>query len=252
MIDVERTIVSQYGTSATITQLIHNMNQYVDPRADVDAFYDTVWNVDTARGFGLDVWGRIVNISRLLTLPGEPQYFGFNEATSAYPFNEAPFFDGSAPATLTYRLADNAYRLLIMVKALANISRPTAPAINQILTNLFSFPREYTVLSGAELDTFVLDVDHLDYEISTQTRTVNRCYVNDLGGMRLRYTFEFDLQPFEYAIVAQSGALPRPAGVDVILFATALPVFGFAEAGAGVAPFNQGIFVPIGAVNATL
>lgn len=253
MIDVEQTIISQYGNSATITQLVRNMNEYLDPRADIDAFFDFVWNVDTAQGFGLDIWGRIVNISRLLTVPETPQYFGFDEAgNSAYPFGEAPFYNGLPPSTQTYKLSDTVYRQLILLKALANISRTTAPAINQLLQNLFSGPRTYVVLSYTPLDSFVLDQDHLDYDYATATSTVNRCYVNDLGNMRLRYTFEFDLEPWEFAIVTQSGALPRPAGVSVILFQSALPLFGFSEAGQSAAPFGQGVFVPQGAINAAI
>ncbi len=102
MIDVERTIISQYGNSPTILQLVQNMNAYLDPRADFDAFFDYVWNVDTAQGFGLDIWGRIVNIRRELQIPDAPVYFGFNDALpGAYPFDEAPFYDGTAPATGT-------------------------------------------------------------------------------------------------------------------------------------------------------
>ena len=66
MINVEQTIISQYANSATISQLVRNMNTYLDPRADFDTFFDFVWNVDTAQGFGLDIWGRIVNIRREL------------------------------------------------------------------------------------------------------------------------------------------------------------------------------------------
>jgi len=77
MINVEQTIISQYGNSATITQLVRNMNEYLDPRADFDAFYNFVWNVETAQGFGLDIWGRIVNIKRELLVPDTPNYFGF-------------------------------------------------------------------------------------------------------------------------------------------------------------------------------
>ena len=218
MIDVERTIISQYANSATIVQLVRNMNTYLDPRADFDAFFDFVWNVDTARGFGLDIWGRIVGISRELLIPDAPNFFGFNEATgSAHSFNESPFYDGTPAATQTYLLADDAYRKLILVKALANISASNAPAVNQLLQNMFA---------GR-----------------------GRCYVNDLGGMALRYTFEFDLTPYEFAIMTQSGALPRPAGVNASLFQSALPLFGFSEAGASAAPFGQGVFVPQGAMN---
>ncbi|MHB8803587.1 MAG: DUF2612 domain-containing protein [Rhodocyclaceae bacterium] len=219
MIDVEQTIISQYANSATISQLVRNMNTYLDPRADFDTFFDYVWNVESAQGFGLDIWGRIVGISRELLIPASPDFFGFNEATgSAHSFNESPFYDGTPPATSTYKLADDAYRQLILVKALANISATNAPAINQLLQNMFA---------GR-----------------------GRCYVNDLGGMALRYTFEFDLTPYEFAIMTQSDALPRPAGVNASLFQSALPLFGFSEAGLSAAPFGQGVFVPQGAINA--
>lgn len=210
MIDFEKTIISQYGTTATITQLVHNMNDYIDPATDFDNFYDYVWNVDTAQGFGLDIWGRIVDISRTLQIPADLNYFGFNEATpGAYPFNEYPFYNGP-PASEAYILSDDAYRQLILVKALANISSTNAPSINQLLQNLFA--------------------------------NRGRCYVNDLGNMQIRYTFEFALTPSEFAIVTQSGAFPRPAGVLASYFNSPLPLFGFSEAGESAAPFDEGVF----------
>ena len=219
MLNVEQTIISQYGTSATITKLIQNMNEYLDPRADFDTFFDFVWNVETAQGFGLDIWGRIVGIARELTINAQQSYFGFSDALpGSHPFDEAPFYVGDPGATQTYKLADDAYRQLILVKALANISATNAPALNQLLQNMFA---------GR-----------------------GRCYVNDLWGMALRYTFEFDLTPYEFAIMTQSGALPRPAGVNASLFQSALPLFGFSEAGVSAAPFGQGVFVPQGAMNA--
>ena len=103
MQNVEQTIISQYGNSATITALIYNMNDAIDPAADLDNFYSFVWNVETAVGFGLDIWGRIVNVSRYLQIPETANYFGFNEAgASAYPFNEYPFYSGIPPVTNTY------------------------------------------------------------------------------------------------------------------------------------------------------
>lgn len=220
MLNVEQTIISQYGNSPTIMGLIQGMNAHLDPRADFDAFYDFVWNVDTAQGFGLDVWGRIVNISRALKIPDAPLYFGFGEALpGSYPFDEQPFYDGTPAATQTYLIGDDAYRQLILIKALANISRTTAPAINQLLQNLFA---------GR-----------------------GRCYVNDMGGMQLRYTFEFLLTPYEFAIMTQSGAVPRPAGVGAILITTNTPVFGFSEAGPdSSAPFGQAPFIQEGATHA--
>lgn len=212
MIDIEKTIISQYGNSATITQLIQFMNQYIDPRADFEQFYNYVWNVETAQGFGLDIWGKIVGVGRELNIPSTNPYFGFNEGLDYFPFNEGTFYNGENQ-TQVYTLADDAYRQLILVKALANISATTAPAINQLLQNLFP---------GR-----------------------GRSYVNDLGNMQMRYTFEFPLEPFEYAIVTQSGALLRPAGVLTYIAVFPFPnIFGFSEAGSTSAPFDEGVFLP--------
>lgn len=217
MQNVEQTIISQYGNSATITALIYNMNDAIDPAADLDNFYSFVWNVETAVGFGLDIWGRIVNVSRYLQIPETANYFGFNEAgASAYPFNEYPFYSGIPPVTNTYALSDDAYRQLILTKALSNISATTSPAINQLLQNFFA--------------------------------GYGRCYVNDMGKMGMRYTFEFLLTPLQLAIITQSGALPRPAGVSVYMLNTLSPTFGFSEGGGS--PFGEGTFIQQNAISA--
>jgi hypothetical protein len=185
MIDIEKTIISQYSPSTTIVQLIQNMNTYIDPRTDFDQFFNFVWNVETAQGFGLDIWGRIVVVGRELTIPGEQgDYFGFQTADDDWqPFNQAPFYNRNNQATDTYMLSDSAYRRLILTKALTNISATTAPAINRILTNLF-------VEQG-------------------------RAYCLEVSDRKLQYCFEFELSAVEYAIMTQSNAVARPAGVEI-------------------------------------
>ena len=202
-------IISQYANSPTLVQLVDFMEQDIDPSADMDAFYDFVWNVLTAQGFGLDVWGKIVNIGRKLNIPGAQLNLGFSEGPSGLPFGQAPFYDGP-PASTVYRLADDAYRQLILVKALANISDCTAPSLNRLLQVLFA---------GR-----------------------GRTYVTDTGQMEMRYVFEFTLQPFELAIITQSGAFARPAAVKARALTVNIPsTFGFAEAGI-YQPFGQGVF----------
>lgn len=191
MRDIERTIMSQYGNSPTIRQLIKNMNTYLDPSADIDAFYNLVWNVDTAVGHGLDIWGRIVVVGRVLQI-ATADYFGFTgpSGTSGLPFNQAPFYYGT-PLTSNYALADAPYRALILAKALFNISDATIPAINQILINLFGV--------GGPLPV------------------IGNCYVTDGQDMTMTYTFGSALDPVQHAIVYQSGVLPRPAGVSATI-----------------------------------
>ena len=218
MNNIQQTIISQYANSPQLVGLIEAMSEWIDPATDFQLFYDYVWNVDTAQGFGLDDWGKIVGVSRYLQVP-ETDYFGFSEALpGSLPFDEGVFFESGQ--TSTYRLTDSAYRTLILTKAMSNISAATIPAINALLQILFA---------GR-----------------------GRCYANDLGGMAMRYTFEFDLTQYEFAIIAQSGAMPRPAGVKASMFNSALPLFGFAEAGPSAVPFGQGVFMPLGAVHATI
>lgn len=219
MISIENTIISQYANSPTITQLVRNFDEYVDPRADIDQFFDYVFNVMTAQGFGLDIWGRIVGVSRELSLPPVYENFGFAEALpDALEFDVGTFFSGITPDTDIYSLSDDAYRQLIMIKALSNISACSAAAINQLISNLFS---------GR-----------------------GRCYVNDLGNMAMRYAFEFALSPVDLAIITRSGALPRPAGVSAISISVPDFTFGFAEAGG--APFDSGTFFDEGQINAII
>lgn len=206
------TIISQYANSPIILALVDFMEEDINPDVDIDAFYDYVWNVMTAQGFGLDIWGRIVNIGRELNIPGALTVFGFHTTPteSFQPFGQAPFYDGNPPATTVYRLGDDAYRTLILAKAMANISDCSAPSINRILNVLFE---------GR-----------------------GKTYVADTGGMRIRYVFEFQLTPAEWAIVTQSGALARPAAVLAQALTVDAPnTFGFQEAGI-YQPFNQGVF----------
>jgi hypothetical protein len=178
----EQTVISQYANSPSLRQLVANLNDHIDPKVNIDAFFDLVMNLQTAQGFGLDVWGRIVGVGRVLSI-ASGEYLGFEEAAdpSLMGFNQAPFFGGGS-ATANYALSDSGYRVLIIAKALANICDCSVPAINTVLNTLFP-----------------------DRGI---------CYVKDNHDMTMTYHFEFDLTPVEVSIVVNSGVLPRPAGVS--------------------------------------
>lgn len=222
MNNYRETLLSQYANSPTITALLDGFNTAIDPSVDIDAFYEVVWNVATAQGFGLDIWGKIVNVSRLLQVDQAVAYFGFDEAftsatsaTGVQPFDQAPFYDGPLP-TQTYELSDTAYRQLILLKAMSNITDCTAPSINRMLRFIFG--------------------------------SKGRCYVQDTGGMGMRFVFDFNLSPVDAAIILRSGAIARPAGVSlsIILQLDPSTTFGFAEAGGQ--PFDQGVFLGEGGV----
>lgn len=73
------TLLSQYCDSPTITGMLQSFNDAVDPSQDIANFYTNIWNVATAVGNGLDIWGQIVGVSRYLQIPSTP-YLGFEEA----------------------------------------------------------------------------------------------------------------------------------------------------------------------------
>lgn len=215
MINYNDTILAQYGNSVTIKALVESLNDNIDPRINIDEFYDYVFNVETAQGFGLDIWGKIVGVSRYLRINGTIAYFGFNEAftvptatTGAQPFGQAPLYGGTTTSQV-YALSDDAYRTLIMVKALANITNCTVPSLNKLMRTLFS-------ASG-------------------------NVYVIDNGDMAIRYVFEFQPTDYQIAVMVNSGVIPRPSGVQSsIMIYDRANTFGFNE-GAGQ-PFGSGVF----------
>lgn len=213
------TILSQYADSPTINALIESINDAIDPSTDIENFYQYVFNVLTAVGSALDdVWGPIVGVSRVLTVPGG-NFAGFDEqgvaqgpntGQGALPFGQGTMYTG-VPSTGNYALSDTAFRTLILAKALSNISSCSINTYNTILMQLF--PNR------------------------------GNAYVSNGGGMNARLTFEFTLQPFELAIIKQSGALPPPTGVQFeVMQAPRGSTCGFHEAGAYAAPMGSGTF----------
>lgn len=205
----------QYASSPTIQQLVADRQNYFSPTWQ-DQFYNVVWNVDTAQGFGLDIWGRIVGVGRNIQIPNV-NYFGFttSPAQSWQPFNQGSFYTGPA-VTQTFTLADEAYRVLILTKALSNIADTTSPGLNRVLQNLFA---------GR-----------------------GRCWVNDLGSMAIRFVFDFALEPWEQSVLTYGGVIPRPAGVSATIAQIPPMTFGFAEAADSYQPFNVGTLLNNGAI----
>jgi hypothetical protein len=209
MRDVDETIISQYANSPRLLQIIRDMDEAIDPRTDLDDFYNNVWNLATAQTWGLDVWGRIVGVSRVLRLPGAlTSVFGFSEATGCQPFGQAPFYSPQTNFT-PYILPDEAFRAMIYVKALANISGCSFDTLNRAMQQIF-----------------------LDY---------GRCYVHSNGLMKMRYVFEFVVPPTQLAILLNSNVLPRPTGVKLFVL-ECIPSSTFGFNGSGMQPFGQGTF----------
>jgi hypothetical protein len=176
-------IISQYANSPILTGIILSFAAAMDPTEDFENFFDLMMNVLTAQGYGLSVWGRIVNAPRTLpvSVMGQPT-FGFQEPGNDWVgFGQAPFFSGSSP-TQNVTLTDSQYRPLVLAKAATNIWPGSIPAYNAILLMLF------------------------------QGRGTP--YVRDNGNMSITLVFPFALTALDLAVI-NSGVLPLPTGVVI-------------------------------------
>ena len=195
--DVWSSIISQYADSPILTGIIESFNAAMDQVQNINNFYDLIWNILTAQGYGLDVWGRILNVSRTLpvSVGGGPPTFGFNEPGNDWVgFGQAPFFSGSSPTT-NVTLTDLQYRPLLLAKAATNIWNGSIPGLNSILLGLFT---------GRGI-----------------------VFVQDNLNMSLTYTFLFSLTALDTAVIDASGCLPSPTGIVInALSAPWVPVIG--------------------------
>lgn len=90
----------------------------------VQEFYNNIYNLETAAGIGLDIWGEKLNFPRTIK-----------------------FIDTDTSVETSKTLDDNEYRLILKVLSLKFYTKMTVPRINKTLKELFSFydVQAYTV-----------------------------------------------------------------------------------------------------------
>ena len=182
-------IQSQYSASKRIRALAAGYQLRINPDIDIQLFYNKMFNIYTAEGIGLDNWGFILQIERNITDPD---------------------------TSVSFNLDDEPYRLLLLYKALANISASDAISQNKLLS----------VLVDAGIGGFG-----------------SVAYVLEIDTMVIRWVFEDFLNEIQLAVFKVAGTLARGAGVGWELYAiNPLEVFGFD--GSEMQPFNQAPFVP--------
>lgn len=211
MFDIKDTIMSQYANSPRILSIIKTLDDAINPQNTIDDFYRLIWNLSTAQGIGLDIWGRIVGVNRnVQMLDPNAKTFGFKtdpQDLRFTPFDNAPF-NGGGLGFSTYALDDTQFRELIIIKAASNILYATAPYINKYLKDIFDNQVAY-------------------YKIT--------------GHMTATYFFEFELTPFQRLIVFTLKLLPEPCGV-LVSYETGITNEYFGFDGSSYQPFDVGVF----------
>lgn len=210
-IDALEPVQSQYAASSRITSLLVSKAAMLDPGKDLMLWHDSVFNPKTAKGVGLDIWGRIVGIGRMLWVQNT-QFFGF-AYQNLENFDQAPFWIRTLSQG-QMRLTDEAYRVLVFYKAAANIGAGDMASINSLLNALFE-------PSHGPANSYVLEI----------------------APMEIRAVFNFYLTLYEQALLEQYGLLDRPAGVGFSWYHhSPAEMFGFA--GQDFQNFDNGTFTP--------
>uniref|UniRef100_A0A1A9VZ42 Uncharacterized protein n=1 Tax=Glossina brevipalpis TaxID=37001 RepID=A0A1A9VZ42_9MUSC len=208
----ETAIQAQYAASPALNAVIATFEQAVSLERFTDTFLTALWDIETAQTYGLDIWGKIVGVSRYLTVEDTPDYLGFDEAEITaidgypQPFDVSPFYAGLQPSSVV-RLTDDAYRKLIRAKAFGNITDATLPSINRFLRILFT--------------------------------DRGKVYCTDGRDMTMNIVFEFPPTPSDLAILKTLAVMPVPSGVEVRFIIAPTPNLGFA---ADTYPMDEGTF----------
>lgn len=210
MIYPEETVQSQYAASPTIRALVDGVNALVDPRADIQLFFDKIFNVRTAEGIGLDIWARIVGVDRTIYVDDLSGNFGFflTGEQEWEPWDQGTFYSPETSQRGSYKIPDEAFRQFIFWKALANISTADCYTLNRLLTQLFDRP----------------------------------VIVTETGVMQIRITTTSPLEDWQRAVLAQYGLFGKPAAVGYEFWTIETPVMGFVIDGDNYQPLGQAPF----------
>lgn len=170
-------VLSQYSTSPRLMGLMAACQAQMDACPDMELFHHNVFDLDTATGVSLDLWGQILGISRSLQTDSGPIIW-----------------------------EDDDYKFLLWQKALANISDATAATLTRLLTAYFDEGQAY-ILDNQDMTIRVVTEF---FATDTQSAILENYGLLCLGAgvgwewyqIPLSETFGFDgsgLQPFNQA-----------------------------------------------------
>jgi len=165
---------------------------------DVLAFYRDYFDIDTCDSDGLNNWGRILELSRIVSIMTATNgVFGFGIQSDypipedGYPQNlDNGFFYNPAyeNTPVQYTMLDYEYRFALKFRYAALTSNLSLKAINKIMNDLL----------------INLNPDY-------------KCVVTQTAVMQLTYKFNFLLAAWQKSIFLNRSILPIPAGVTAII-----------------------------------
>lgn len=153
-------MISQYANSPKFVALVSGLRNMFSNAKTLGEWFNIVFNIKTATGFGLDIWGEILDQGRLF------YYVDIDSGnTESVYLKGAQTVDG---VTYTAEQIEDMYRSVLFLKAMSNITNSTLASLNQMLQFYFA--------------------------------NRGRVYVIEPDVMHIRYVFEFYVNKLEKAI----------------------------------------------------
>lgn len=166
-------MISQYANSPKFVKLVEGLTGLFNNAKLIKDWYNIVFNLKTATGFGLDIWGKILNQSRNFTYTNQT-----SGVQTEYYLKGAMTIDGT---NFSAEQIEETYRTILFMKALSYITNATDKSLNELLQFYFA-------------------------------EKGGKCYVIQYGTMKIRYVFEFPVNKLEKSIF-MSDVMPKPTGV---------------------------------------
>lgn len=172
-------MLSQYANSPKYVSLAEGLARVIDNSSVLNNWYNIFFNIKTAKGVGLDIWGKILNKDRKFVYNGDELYLGGEQTIDGIHFSAEDM--------------DNLYRKILMMTAMGNVGNFSISQINNAVLAVFA----------DEGRCYCLEV--MDERGGQVVRT---------GTMKIRFVFEFYANKLFKAII-ESGLMPHPTGVGM-------------------------------------
>lgn len=143
-------LIGQYANSPVIVKLVNGITTLFNDNIFIGSWYDAIFNMKTATGYGLDVWGKILNRGRDFVYNGTEYYLEGEQTIGGNHF--------------TAEEMESLYRLVLQITAMRYIGNASLNAINNILQTIF---KDYGIAYVYEYGTMKI-------------RYVFQFYVNDV------------------------------------------------------------------------
>ena len=130
-------LISQYANSEKILRLANGIRTMFNNAKLISDWYNIVYNLKTAKGFGLDIWGKILNQGRSFKYTNQT-----TGVVTEYYLKGEITVDGT---TFSAEEVEELYRKILFMKVISLITNATDKSLNELLQFYFDGRRVYVI-----------------------------------------------------------------------------------------------------------